>query len=35
MKLLFVGGELMNEKGMIVMKKFCAFEFKELWVKEL
>ncbi len=33
--LLFISGELANKRGMIVMKKFCIFNFKELWVKEL
>jgi hypothetical protein len=30
-----VGGEPTNKRGMIVVKKFCAFDFEELWVKEL
>jgi hypothetical protein len=34
-KLLVGGGELMNKRGMIVVKKFSAFNFKQLWVKEL
>jgi hypothetical protein len=33
--LLFVGGELTNKRGMIVVKKFCTSDYKELWVKEL
>jgi hypothetical protein len=33
--LLVVGGELTNKKEMIAVKKFCAFDFKQLWVKEL
>ena len=33
--LLFVGVKLTNKRGMIAVKKFCAFNFKELWVKEL